>query len=137
MRLTLHTRNAMKITRTALLAGGLVVAAGCQNFLDVNKNPNGPDNVTANLYLPPMLHWLVSDAQWDGRFLGRYVQNWFLPVSGGFSTWDQMGFDPGSDNGAQTWRDVYWSVGQSLIDMNTKAEAEQRWDLLEIGRAHV
>ena len=123
----------MKITRTALLAGGLVVAASCQNFLDVNKNPNGPDNVTANLYLPPMLHWLVSDAQWDGRFLGRYVQNWYLPVSGGFSTWDQMGFDPGSDNGGETWRDVYWSFGQNLIDMNTKAEAEQRWDLLGVG----
>lgn len=127
------THNAMKITRTALLAGGLVLAAGCQNFLDVNNNPNGPSIVTANLYLPPMLHWMVADEQWDGRFLGRYVQNWYLPVSGGFSTWDQQGFDPGSDNGGQTWRDVYWSFGQNLIDMNTKAEAEKRWDLLGVG----
>lgn len=132
MKLTLSTHNAMKITRMALLAGGLTLAAGCQNFLDVNNNPNGPTNVTANLYLPPMLHWMVADEQWDGRFLGRYVQNWFLP-STSFSTWDQMGFDPGSDNGAQTWRDVYWSFGQNLVDMNTKAEAEKRWDLLGVG----
>ena len=122
----------MKITRMALLGGCLALAASCKDFLDVNKNPNGPDAVTANLYLPPMLHWLDADAQWDGRFLARYVQNWYLPGTG-FSTWDQMGFDPGSDNGAQTWRDVYWSFGQNLIDMNTKAEAEQRWDLLGVG----
>ena len=44
-----------------------------------------------------------------------------------------MGYDPGSDNGAEQWRDVYWSLGQNLIDMNTKAEAEQRWDLLGVG----
>src|SRR5207247_5335295 len=45
----------------------------------------------------------------------------------------RMGFQPGSDNGAQQWRDVYWSLGQNLIDMNTKAQAEQRWDLLGVG----
>ena len=133
MRLTIFATNAMKITRIALLGGSLALAASCKDFLDVNKNPNGPVAVTANLYLPPMLHWMVADPQWDGRFLGRYVQNWYLPATSSFSTWDQMGFDPGSDNGAQTWRDVYWSLGQNLIDMNTKAEAEQRWDLLGVG----
>jgi hypothetical protein len=133
MRLTQLTHDTMKITRTVLLAGGLVVAASCQSFLDVNNNPNGPDIVTANLYLPPMLHWMVADEQWDGRYIGDYVQNWYRPTVGAFNRWDQMGFDPGSDNGAETWRDVYWSFGQGLIDMNTKAEAEQRWDLLGVG----
>jgi hypothetical protein len=122
----------MKITRIALLGGSLALAASCKDFLDVNNNPNGPVAVTASLYLPPMLHWMVADPQWDGRFLGRYVQNWYLPGTS-FSTWDQMGFDPGNDNGGETWRDVYWSLGQNLIDMNTKAEAEQRWDLLGVG----
>ena len=44
-----------------------------------------------------------------------------------------MGYDPSSDNGAQQWRDVYWSFGQNLVDMMNKAEAEQRWDLLGVG----
>jgi hypothetical protein len=44
-----------------------------------------------------------------------------------------MGYDPSSDNGAEQWRDVYWSLGQNLIDMNNKAQAEQRWDLLGVG----
>ena len=132
MKLTPLTHTTMKITRIALLAGALATTASCKDFLDVNDNPNGPEVVTANLYLPPMLHWMVSGPQWDGRFVGRYVQNWFL-VTTSLSTWDRMGYDPGSDNGGQVWRDVYWSFGQNLVDMNEKAEAEQRWDLLGVG----
>src|SRR6266581_8036360 len=84
-----------------------------------------------------MLHWMVTAPQYDGRFVGRYTQEWTLPSltlpTSLPTTWDRMGYDATSDNGAQQWRDVYWSLGQNLIDMNTKAEAEQRWDLLGVG----
>lgn len=123
----------MKKTGEAILVGLLTLSTvACEDFLDVNQNPNGPETVTANLYLPPMIHWLVSSPQFDGRFVGRYTQQWFLTGTA-LSTWDRMGYDPGSDNGAQQWRDVYWSLGQNLVDMMTKAEAEQRWDLLGVG----
>jgi len=64
-----------------------------------------------------------------------YTQQW-VSTSASFSpasTWGLMGYDPASDNGAEQWRDVYWSLGQNLVDMNTKAQAEQRWDLLGVG----
>src|SRR5207249_3850639 len=124
--LTMNTRRA------ALLAGVVILSGGCNNWLDVNTNPNGPQSVSAILYLPPMLHWMVTSPQFDGRFVGRYAQEWML-VGTIRSTWDRMGYDPASDNGAQQWRDVYWSLGQNLIDMNAKATAEQRWDLLGVG----
>jgi hypothetical protein len=122
----------MKKLHGALLAGALALTAGCQDFLDVNENPNGPQTVTANLYLPPLLHWMVTSPQFDGRFIGRYTQQWTLPGTA-LGTWDRMGYDPASDNGAQQWRDVYWALGQNLIDMMDKAGAEQRWDLLGVG----
>jgi hypothetical protein len=131
MRLT-PTNSTMKRARTALLAGVLVLSASCEDFLDVNQNPNGPEVVTANLYLPPMLHWMVTSQPFDGRFIGDYVQNWYRPATA-FNTWDRMGYDRGSDNAGEAWRTVYWIMGQNLIDMNTKAEAEQRWDLLGVG----
>jgi hypothetical protein len=118
-----------------LLIGVLTLSGGCTEFLDVNTNPNGPQAVSANVYLPPMLHWMVSSPQFDGRFVGHYTQQW-ISTSTAFSpvqTWARMGYDGGSDNGAQQWRDVYWSLGQNLIDMNAKAQAEQRWDLLGVG----
>jgi hypothetical protein len=122
----------MKKIYAALFVGFLSLSSGCNNFVDVNTNPNGPQTVTANLYLPPMLHWMFTAPQYDGRFVGRYTQEWTLPGTS-LSTWDRMGYDPASDNGAEQWRDVYWSLGQNLIDMNNKAQAEQRWDLLGVG----
>jgi hypothetical protein len=114
------------------LVACLILVSSCKKFLDVNENPNAPQDVTANLYLAPMLHWMVTDAAYEGRHIGRYTQNWTLPATT-LGTWDRMGYDPGSDNGAQTFRDVYWSLGKNLIDMMTKAEAQERWDLLGVG----
>lgn len=122
----------IKNIRIGACVAVLALNASCKDFLDVNDNPNAPQAVSANLYLSPMLHWMVSAPQWDGRFVGRYTQQWFLP-STILTTWDRMGYDPSSDNGAQQWRDVYWSLGQNLVDMITKAEAEQRWDLAGVG----
>lgn len=110
----------------------LVSASGCKDYLDVNKNPNAPENAAANLYLAPMLHWMVTSPQFDARFIGRYTQNWYLPGVV-ISTWDQQGYDPNSDNAGQLWRDVYWSLGHNLNRMITQAEAEQRWDVLGVG----
>lgn len=122
----------MKKIYISCLVACLIMTTSCKKFLDVNTNPNAPQDVTANLYLAPMIHWMVTDNTYEGRQIGRYTQNWFLPATS-LSTWDRMGYDPGSDNGAQTFRDVYWSLGQNLIDMMNKAEAEQRWDLLGVG----
>jgi len=121
--------------RTIFLVAGFTLASGCSDYLDVNTNPNAPQVVSANLYLAPMIHWMVTAPQFDGRFVGHYTQEW-LSTSTNLSpasTWGRMGYDPGSDNGAEAWRDVYWSLGQNLIDMNTKATAEERWDLLGVG----
>ncbi|CAN5876190.1 hypothetical protein BH23GEM9_BH23GEM9_08070 [soil metagenome] len=126
----------MTRTRAAILAGMIGLTTGCQDFLDVNTNPNAPgaEVVSANLLLPPMLHWVATGPQFDGRFIGRYTQMWYPPTTGTPGLWDRHGYDgPPSDNGGQVWRDVYWSLAHNLIDMMTKAEAEERWDLLGIG----
>lgn len=122
-----------KTLRFATVIGALALSStSCNNFLDVNENPNAPQTVSANLYLSPMLHWLATSPIYDGRFVGRYTQQWTLPGTS-LSTWDRMGYDPLSDNGGQLWRDVYWTFGQNLVDMMAKAEAEERWDLLGVG----
>ena len=114
----------MKSFRKILLVGAMALTStSCNEFLDVNTNPNGPQTVSANLYLAPMLHWVVTSPQYDGRFVARYTPELTVPGTS-LSTWDRMGYDPSSDNGAQQWRDVYWSLGQNLVDMTNLAEAE-------------
>jgi hypothetical protein len=124
----------MKRLNVAILIAVAMLFTACENFLDVNDNPNAPETVTANLYLPPMLHWAVMAPQWDGRFIGRYTEQWVLPHTTGLpNIWSRHGYDRGSDNGAQQWRDVYWTLGQNLIDLMNGAEAEERWDVLGVG----
>src|SRR5690606_28937635 len=126
--------KSMKRLKVAVLMSVIALSAACDNFLDVNDNPNAPETVTANLYLAPMIHWMVMAPQWDGRFVGRYTEQWVLPhTTGNPNIWSRMGYDRSSDNGAQQWRDVYWTLGQNLIDLKTIAEAEQRWDILGVG----
>lgn len=129
----------MSIRYFAVLAGALVAASACNmdKYVAVNTNPNAPQSVTANLYLPPMEHWLITSPQYDGRYVGRYTQMFMLPGTSTAtlpSSWDREGYDRLSDNGAEQWRDVYWSLGPNLSDMLAKAQAEQRWDLLGVGQ---
>jgi len=111
-------------------AGTLAVTASCQDYLDVNTNPNAPETVAANLYLAPMLHWMVSGQHWDGRCTAQFTQMLYQPGS----TNAVMGRNFASnDPCAQQWRDVYWSFGQNLIDMMDIAQREKRWDILGVG----
>lgn len=127
-------KKPMRYVRGLVLAGALALpVTSCQEFLDVNNNPNGPNAVSAQLYLAPMIHWMFTAPLYDGRFISRYTQMFFLCCSNPASTWDRMGYDPTSDNGGQHWRDVYWSLGQNLVDMINDAEKNQRWDLAGVG----
>ena len=73
------TGKPMKKRHMLVLAGVLTLAGACNNeqFLDVNTNPNAPQDVSANLYLAPMIHWMVTAEQYDGRFVGHYNQEWY------------------------------------------------------------
>jgi hypothetical protein len=132
--LTPIRRRAQRAARGLVAAAGLTLVSGCEGFLDVNNNPNGPETASPNLYLAPMLHWMVTGPQLDGRFIGRYTQQWFLTGATVLSTWDRMGYDAGSDNAGQIWRDVYWAFGQNLIDMTEGARRQERWDLLGVAQ---
>jgi hypothetical protein len=119
--------------KTLLLAGAMAFGAtGCNEFLDVNTNPNGPEKVSPNLYLAPMVHWVTTGPQFDGRFVGQYTQMWTVPGTI-LNNWTRHGYDQGSDNGGEQWRNAYWHLGQNLVDMMRLAEQEERWDLLGVG----
>src|SRR6476660_3823121 len=134
-RLISSLRASMRTRHMALVAGLLCLPVACSDYLDVNTNPNAPQSVAPNLYLAPMLHWLATAPQYDGRFVGHFTQEWYSSSTSvsPAGTWGKMGYDPASDNGAEQWRDVYWSLGQGLVDMINKAEAEKRWDVAGVG----
>ena len=127
------TLKTMRKGRAVILAGALTLLAGCQDFLDVNTNPNAPQTVAANLYLPPMINSMVVAPLEDARFnMGRYTQQLIPTFANNFV---RMGYDPApaGDAGTKQWRDVYFVFGQNLVDMMNVAAAEERWDILGVG----
>ncbi len=110
----------------------LFTTFGCKKWLDVNHNPNAPDTVDPNSLLRPMLYFMMQGEQWDGRYIGKYVQNW--ATNSADDTWDKMGYQrPPSDNGGETWKLAYNFLAKNLEDyMRLSTEAE-RWDAVGIG----
>lgn len=122
----------------ALLLTGLALSlSSCDKYLDINKNPNNPDQVEAAVLLAPIQNQYVLGIQFDGRFLGQYVQNWHAsgvstPING--FIWDTHGYVPNSDAGGEIWRNVYWRGGRNLINLINDAQTNERWDYLGVGQ---
>ncbi|MBK6977017.1 MAG: SusD/RagB family nutrient-binding outer membrane lipoprotein [Cytophagaceae bacterium] len=121
-----------KILKYLTFGLGFTLLVSCQEFVDVNTNPNFPQVVEPVVLIPAMQAQMALAVQFDGRFLGKYVQN--FAHSTAQNTWDRYGYDPGSDNGGQIWRMAYWDLGKNLSLMMEGAENESRWDLLGLGK---
>lgn len=121
-----------KILFASLLTAGLFATTSCDKYLDVNVNPNGPDQVVApQFYLSAIQSELALGIQFDSRYLGKYVQNWNSRAAN--DVWDQHGFIASSDASGQLWRAIYYSMGANLTDMITRAEQEEKWDFVGVG----
>ncbi|GAA4452084.1 SusD/RagB family nutrient-binding outer membrane lipoprotein [Nibrella saemangeumensis] len=122
-----------QIIATILLAGVMLTFSSCEKYLDINKNPNNPDQVEAALLLAPIQNFYALGIQFDARYIGRYVQNWQWFGAG--DAWDLHGYVPNSDAGGEIWRNVYWKGGLNLENLIADARANEKWDYLGVGLA--
>lgn len=122
-----------KIRNFCLVLAGVITLAGCDDYLDVNTNPNGPDALLQpELFLPQIQSELAVAVQWDGRFTGFYTQNWAYASGDGYSL--NLHSNPLSDSYAQLWRAVYWSMGYNLSDMIESGEINEKYDFVGVGQ---
>ncbi len=121
-----------KILYIGLIAAGLTSFTGCKKYLDVNTNPNYPQEVAPYLYLSPIESYMALGVQFDARYIGKYVQNWSANFAG--DTWDRHGYIPGSDASAELFRNVYWKLGLNLGEMIRLSEEQERWDMAGAGK---
>lgn len=112
---------------------GVLLLQGCENYLDVNTNPNGPTAVSPYLYLSPMLAQTAEAIQWDSRMFCHYNQN--LAYYTADYRYDMQGTAEWTADMAQYWRLVYWNMGMNLSDMIQFSEEQERWDLAGMGYA--
>ena len=118
-------------TFTALLS--LSLASSCKKFVDINNNPNAPTSVDASTLLPPMLAGMTRGNWFDSRYIGQYAQIWGAATAN--NVWDQQGYSPGTDNGGEMWRTVYFSLGQNVNLMWQDAIPKKKYDYIGVGHA--
>jgi hypothetical protein len=121
-----------KIIKYSVVGCLIALATSCQKFVDINTNPNFPQQVQPVVLLPPIQAQMALGVQFDSRFLGKYVQNFAHSASG--NAWDRYGYDTGSDNGGQIWRMAYWDIGKNLSLLIEGSEQDSRWDLLGMAK---
>jgi Starch-binding associating with outer membrane len=86
---------------------------GCKDFLDVNTNPNVPQEAPAHTLLPPLIQSVGRAIQFDARFIGKYNQ-WYFQNNANTSAWDLHGYDASSDNCGEVWRQHYFALGLNI-----------------------
>ena len=103
----------------------LILGTSCKKYLDeAFPNPNKPVVVDPDLVMPAVISNVARGIFFDARFLGNYISYWHRTSTG--ITWERMGYDPGSDNGAEKWRTHYWNLGINVINMMNDGRASNR-----------
>ena len=116
-------------------------AMSCKKYLDINSDPDSTQEPDASSVLPAMLAGIPRGIQYDARFIGLYTQNFIMRSPTATSTevsrylWETHGYNPGSDNGGDVWRQTYYGLGANLTYMIDKAKSVQKWDYAGVGYA--
>jgi Starch-binding associating with outer membrane len=123
--------NFLKYTIIIVFAG--IMTTSCNDFLAINTNPNVPQEAPAHALLPPMFQNAARALHFDSRFIGKYNQWYFQNTAA--NTWDLHGYDAGSDNCGEVWRQHYWAIGKNVDLMITDATARNIPQYIAIGYA--
>lgn len=109
------------------------VGISCNDFLDVNTNPNVPQEAPAHALLPAMFQNAARGIQFDARYIGKYTQNFVDNLAN--NAWDQHGYLPGSDAGGEIWRQHYFAIGRNVDLLINDARARNLPAYIGIGHA--
>lgn len=119
-----------KIYTIILIATLGFFMAGCDHYLDVNKNVDAPDEQQVEDYM--YLAGIESALQglyWDIRATGVLSQMMGTSSYTGFCNY----YWTPSDSGGEMWRVTYWLQGMNLENLIKYAVEHERWTVAGIG----
>ncbi|KKX46857.1 hypothetical protein L950_0229625 [Sphingobacterium sp. IITKGP-BTPF85] len=133
---TINLKNAKKLLVLALI--GTIGLTGCKKFLDINDNPNNPEQATPALLLPTVeaaISQVVGNSfQVYGNIWGQYwTQN---PTSSQYRTYDQYRIANSAMD--RTWLIIYRNAlnNANLIINSTSANNENYKGIAYILKAY-
>ena len=106
--------------------------AACKKWLDVNADPDTPQDPDPASVFPTQLAGIPRGIQFDARYIGRYIQNWNtdLVTRTADVNWDFMGYTANSDTNGDIWRQAYFGLGQNLNYIIDVGRSKGQWDYM-------
>ena len=117
----------------ALVATCLIATTSCKKYLDINTDPDTPQNPDPSSVMPAMLSALARGVQFDARYLGAYTQMFQLSAPG--YVWDAHGYAINSDAGGELFRQAYFGLGRNLEYMISEGNKHRQWDYVGAAQA--
>lgn len=98
------------------LIGGLMLfsTSGCKKYLDINTDPDTPQNPSNSSVLPAMLAGMTYGIQRDARYIAKYIQNWNTSGNANNDAIDRHGYVYIDNNMGDIWWMNYFSLGNNL-----------------------
>ena len=118
----------IKYIKTGALALMALSLVGCKKFLNINSDPDTPQNPSNSSVFPAMLSGIPRGVQYDARYVGKYTQNWLSSATGNADTWDRMGYVAASDAAGDIWRQTYFGLGGNLEYIIKNGIDKQQYD---------
>lgn len=119
----------IKSLLAVVLVSGL---AGCKKYLDINSDPDTPQNPDASSVFPAMLANIPRGTQYDARYISKYIQNFAQSTStSADAVWDNHGFrgyPTATDLGGDIWRQCYFGLGANLDYIINQGLVKGQWD---------
>ncbi len=102
----------------------------CKKYLDINSDPDTPQFPDVSSVFPTQLAGIPRGLQYDGRYAGRFIQNWLSAntASAANINFDRMGYTAASDANGDIWRQSYYGMGKNLNYIIDEGIKKQQWD---------
>lgn len=113
----------------------LMTVSSCKKYLDINSDPDTPQNPDASSVFPAQLSAIPRGLQFDARYASKYVQNFGANTSGNVNNMDRLGYNAASDVNGDIWRQCYFGLGANLDYIIKSGTAKGQWDY--VGAAQV
>ncbi|MDH5381813.1 MAG: SusD/RagB family nutrient-binding outer membrane lipoprotein [Cyclobacteriaceae bacterium] len=115
----------MKTIKFILIISLGVLLSNCEDYLDINSDPNYPQEATAEVIFPPMFYSMARGEMYDTRYIGMYIQN-IASHSANYRT-DIHGYFTGSDAIGEKWRSTYYGIGTNIDLILRDAKENNKW----------
>lgn len=107
----------------------LFSSTGCKKYLDINSDPDTPQQPDASSVFPAMLSNIPRGTQYDARYVSKYIQN--FAQNGANNAWDihsHQNYPNPSDIAGDIWRQCYFGLGANLNYIIDNGIRKGQWD---------